>query len=81
MLMIDGKNGHVKIVGTSTDLLAEMTTLIHTMYERFCEACDDREVTAELFKDCFDHALMSDEEIVDEYTDDIWKRMVGDDNG
>ena len=78
MLSIDGKNGNVKIVGTSTDLLAEMTTLIHVMYQRFCDVCDDRETVAELFNDCFDHALMSDKEIVDEFESSVWGKVVGD---
>ena len=78
MLSIDGKNGHVKIVGTSTDLLAEMTTLIHVMYQRFCEATDDKETTAELFNECFDHALKSNEEIMDEFESSVWRKVVGD---
>ena len=78
MLSIDGKNGHVSIAGTSTDILAEMTTLIHTIYERFCDVCDDRETVAELFNDCFDHALKSNEELNKEYDEAVWGKVVGD---
>ena len=82
MLMIDGKKGSVSIVGTTEDLLAEMTTLIHTMFERFCEASGgDREEVKELFEMCFEHSFKTMEELNGEYTNEVWKRMVGDDFG
>ena len=78
MLKIDGKNGHVAICGEAKDLLAEMTTLIHTLYERFCDYTGDPETTADTFHWCFDHALKGMDELEDELDEEIWSRIAGD---
>ena len=82
MLMIDGKKGSVSIVGTTDGLLAEMTILIHEMFERFCESSGgDRGEVKELFEMYFEHSFKTMEELNGEYTNAVWERMVGDDNG
>ena len=78
MLKIDGKNGHIAICGEAKDLLAEMTTLIHTLDERFCDYTDDPETTADTFHWCFDHALKGMDELEDELDEEIWSRIAGD---
>ena len=79
MLKIDKKTKVVTISGKSDELLTEMTTLIHTLYERFIEAYEDEDFAKMIFEHCFELSLIRDDEIRERVAEEIWDRMVGDD--
>ena len=77
MIKIDGKTCLVSISGQPNDLLVEMTTMIHTLYEKMADICYDEEFLKEVFDHCYDMAFISDDEIREKVNDEFWEKAVG----
>ena len=78
MIKCDDKS--ISMSGEIPVLVTQMCIIIHTLYKRLVEWCgnDDEKIKA-LFRDCLENSFISDEEIKDRMENDIWERMVGDD--
>lgn len=79
MIRIDGETFEIEINGELRGLMAEMTTMIHTLYAKVEKYMGEEDAKA-LFEYCFDTALIPEEELQEQIDYEIFRRMVGDDD-
>ena len=75
--MIKCDKGQIAVNGEIGDVIAELTTLMHSLFWRIVDITGEEEDTRELFEDVLQQALLSDEELDERFDKLIWGRMVG----